>query len=70
MNAQRTTHFPGYPAHVVDTTAAGDSFNGAIAVYLSEGKTIDEAINFANRVASITVTRSGAQSSIPFRSEL
>lgn len=70
VNTQRTTHFPGYPAHVVDTTAAGDSFNGAIAVYLSEGKTIDEAIQFANRVASITVTRPGAQSSIPFRTEL
>lgn len=70
VNKERTSHFTGYPAQVVDTTAAGDSFNGAIAVYLSEGKTIDEAINFANRVASITVTRSGAQSSIPFRSEL
>ena len=70
VTTERTTHFPGYPAHVVDTTAAGDSFNGAIAVYLSEGKTIDEAIQFANRVASITVTRSGAQSSIPFRADL
>ena len=70
VSTEHTTHFPGYPAHVVDTTAAGDSFNGAIAVYLSEGKNLDEAISFANRVASITITRSGAQSSIPCRSEL
>ena len=70
VNDKHTTHFPGYPTRVVDTTAAGDSFNGAIAVYLSEGKPIDEAIQFANRVASITVTRSGAQSSIPSRVEL
>lgn len=70
VTPENTTHFPGYPTNVVDTTAAGDSFNAAIAVYLSEGKSIEEAIEFANRVASITVTRTGAQSSIPFRNEV
>lgn len=50
---------------VVDTTAAGDSFSGALAVALSNGKSIDSAIDFANIVGTITVTRKGAQSSLP-----
>ena len=50
---------------VVDTTAAGDSFSGALAVALCNGKSIDEAIDFANIVGTITVTRKGAQSSLP-----
>lgn len=53
-----------------DTTAAGDTFNGAIAVALSEGKPIQEATNFACQAAAIAVTRLGAQSSIPYRKEL
>ena len=70
VNTLETTHFAGHLVHAIDTTAAGDSFNGAIAVCLAEGKSIYEAIAFANRVASITVTRSGAQSSIPYRHEV
>jgi ribokinase len=54
----------------VDTTAAGDTFNGALAVALSEGKTIQESIAFANKAASISVTRIGAQSSVPYRKEI
>jgi ribokinase len=54
----------------VDTTAAGDTFNGALAVALSEGKTLQESIVFANKAASISVTRIGAQSSVPFRKEI
>ena len=54
----------------VDTTAAGDSFSGALCVGLSEGKTILEAVKIATRVSALTVTRMGAQSSIPFRNEL
>lgn len=54
----------------VDTTAAGDTFNGALVVALSEGKTIQEAIAFANKAASISVTRVGAQSSVPYRNEI
>ena len=53
-----------------DTTAAGDTFNGALVVALSEGKTIRESIAFANKAAAISVTRIGAQSSIPFRNEI
>ncbi len=54
----------------VDTTAAGDTFNGALVVALTEGKTIQESIAFANKAASISVTRIGAQSSVPYRKEI
>lgn len=54
----------------VDTTAAGDTFNGALVVALSEGKTIQQSIAFANKAAAISVTRIGAQSSVPFRKEI
>jgi len=54
----------------VDTTAAGDTFNGALVVALSEGKTIEESIAFANKAAAISVTRIGAQSSVPYRNEI
>jgi ribokinase len=53
----------------VDTTAAGDVFNGALAVALSEQKNIEDAIRFANIAASISVTRLGAQASAPYKSE-
>ena len=55
---------------VVDTTAAGDSFTAAMAVKLAEGKALKESCEFANLVASVIVTRKGAQSSIPTRQEL
>jgi ribokinase len=54
----------------IDTTAAGDTFNGALVVALSEGKTFQESIAFANQAASISVTRIGAQSSVPYRNEI
>lgn len=56
--------------HPVDTTAAGDTFNGALAVALSEGKPLQEAVKFANKCAAISVTREGAQAAIPYRKEL
>lgn len=54
----------------VDTTAAGDVFNGALAVALCEGKELQEAVGFACEAAALSVTRLGAQSSIPYRNEL
>lgn len=63
------THIEGIKADAVDTTAAGDVFNGAIAVALAENKTIIEAAEFAGRAAAISVTRLGAQSSAPYRGE-
>lgn len=61
---------PGIPVKAVDTTAAGDIFNGALAVALAEGKDMLTAVNFANQAASISVTRMGAQASAPFRAEV
>ena len=54
----------------VDTTAAGDCFSGTLCVGLSEGKSILEAVKTASKVSAITVTRMGAQSSIPYRNEM
>ncbi|PYI54622.1 ribokinase [Paenibacillus flagellatus] len=62
--------FPAYDVDVVDTTAAGDSFNAAIAVRLGEGAGFDEAIRFASKTGALTVTRFGAQSSLPTRAEV
>lgn len=53
-----------------DTTAAGDSFIGAICSYLANGKRMEEALAFATKVAAITVTRKGAQISIPYSKEV
>ena len=55
---------------VVDTTAAGDVFNGALAVALSEGEDIITAVEFACKAAAISVTRLGAQASAPWRNEV
>lgn len=60
----------GFQVPAVDTTAAGDVFNGAFAVALAEGKPLLEAARFANAAAAISVTRSGAQTSIPSRNEV
>lgn len=54
----------------VDTTAAGDVFNGALAVALTEEMKIQEAIAFACKAAAVSVTRLGAQSSAPYRNEI
>jgi ribokinase len=61
---------PVIPVKAIDTTAAGDVFNGALAVAVSEGKNIEDSVAFANRAASISVTRMGAQASAPYRNEI
>jgi ribokinase len=61
---------PGFRVKAVDTTAAGDVFNGALAVRLAEGSPLLEAVRFANAAAAISVTRPGAQPSIPARREI
>lgn len=61
---------PTFKVQAVDTTAAGDTFCGALCVALSEGKPLEEAIRFGNRAASISVTRRGAQMSMPYLSEI
>ncbi len=59
-----------FPVAAVDTTAAGDTFNGAFAVGLAEGMPAPAAARFACAASAISVTRAGAQSSIPVRSEV
>jgi ribokinase len=58
---------PAFPVRAVDTTAAGDVFNGALAVAWAEGGDLIEAIRFANAAAALSVTRLGAQPSAPAR---
>ena len=61
---------PAYKIQAVDTTAAGDVFNGALVVALSEGRTLPEAVRFACKASAISVTRVGAQNSVPYRTEV
>ena len=61
---------PCVKVKAVDTVAAGDTFNGAFVVALAEGKSVDEAVAFAQKASAIAVTRPGAQSSVPFRKEV
>ncbi len=70
MNEQHTLLIPSPLVSPVDTTAAGDVFNGALVTALAEGETLPEACNFACRAAAISVTRRGAQSSAPYRKEI
>jgi ribokinase len=63
-------HFPAYAVRMVDSTAAGDAFNGTLAVALSEGKSLPEAIGIANAAGALCVTRPGAQQSMPWRKDL
>jgi ribokinase len=63
-------HVPAFPVKAVDTTAAGDTFNGAFACALAEGGSPIEAARFANAAGALSVTRHGAQTSIPTREEV
>ncbi len=63
-------HFPAPRVEALDATAAGDTFNGAFAVALAEGRPFADAVAFANAAAALSVTRLGAQASIPSRSEV
>lgn len=63
-------HEPAIGVEVVDTTAAGDTFVGSFAAALTDGKSVIEAVKFATVAAALTVTKLGAQSSIPNRREV
>lgn len=63
-------HVSGHRVKAVDTTAAGDAFSGALAVRMAEGVEFREAVGFAVAASALTVTRMGAQSSLPSRAEV
>ncbi len=61
---------PSFSVDAVDTTAAGDIFNGVLAVRISEGFSFPEAIKYASAAAAISVTRLGSLTSAPFQNEI
>jgi len=69
-DASGETLVRGFKVRAVDTTAAGDMFNGALAVALGEGRPLDHAVRFAHAAAALSVTRAGAQPSAPTRSRI
>lgn len=70
LHEQDVVHILPPQVQAVDTTAAGDTFNAALAVALSEGASLSEACIFASSAAAVSVTRFGAQSSAPTRAEV
>jgi len=58
-------HIKGIKVHAIDTTAAGDAFTAGLAVAYAKGKSLEEAVIFANYVGALTVTKFGAQPSLP-----
>ncbi|MEO7315529.1 MAG: ribokinase [Ginsengibacter sp.] len=66
----KIVHVKAEKVTAIDTTAAGDVFNGALCLGISEGKSLVNATRFACKAAAYSVTKIGAQSSIPFRSNL
>lgn len=59
-----------YNVEVLDTTGAGDTFNGAFATYIAEGKSMDESLKFANAAAALSVQKKGAQGGMPNRKDV
>jgi ribokinase len=70
FTAETVQHVPAPAVTPIDTTAAGDVFNGALAVALAEGQNLVQAVTFANQAAAFSVTKLGAQASAPTREDL
>ncbi|GIO65843.1 ribokinase [Paenibacillus sp. FSL M7-1455] len=70
FDGEKEVLVPSYKVETVDTTGAGDTFNAAFAVALAEGKPIYDSVRFANRAASLSVTKFGAQGGMPYREEV
>ncbi|MBU8587129.1 ribokinase [Priestia megaterium] len=70
FNGEKEVLIPSYQVETIDTTGAGDTFNAALAVALAEGMGFEKGIQFANRAASLSVTKFGAQGGMPTRKEV
>jgi ribokinase len=70
FDGEKEVLVPSYEVKTVDTTGAGDTFNAALAVALAEGRSITDSLRFANRAASLSVTKFGAQGGMPLRKEV
>ena len=70
VQKDRAQTFPSFPVAAVDSTAAGDAFNGALACVVAEGRPLQEAIRFGSAAGALAVTRKGAQDSLPTRDEI
>ncbi|MEI7556847.1 ribokinase [Candidatus Chlorohelix sp.] len=70
ISSERVEHSEGFKVKAVDTTAAGDTFTGALAVGLQRGLPVPELLRFANAAGAISVTRKGAYPSIPYEAEI
>jgi ribokinase len=68
--SKNSKHFRAFHEKAIDTTAAGDAFNGVLAAQLAQDKDLHKAIHFATAAAAISVTRNGAQTSIPTLKEI
>lgn len=70
FNGEKEVLVPSYQVETIDTTGAGDTFNAALAVALAERMGFEKGIQFANRAASLSVTKFGAQGGMPTRKEV
>jgi ribokinase len=65
VTGETENHIPGYVVDAVDATAAGDAFNGGLSAALERGESLLDAVHYANAAAALTVTKVGAQPSLP-----
>lgn len=70
FDGEALIHVPVIKVEAVDTTGAGDTFSGAFAVGVAEGKTLKDSIRFANVAAGLSVMKKGAQTGMPYRHEV
>jgi ribokinase len=70
MNNREQGVVDAFTVDTIDTTGAGDAFNGALAVSIAEGKELQESISFANKVAAISTTRFGTARAMPYKNEI
>lgn len=70
LDGERHIYQSAYPVDAIDTTGAGDAFNGALATEIAKGRIVEDALSFAVASASLSVTRKGAQQSMPTEAEV